>query len=287
MTSNPLQGFFRKPKFAITLPSRGKWYPKKSLNSTDGTVEVFAMTAADDTRFKTNEVLISHTATYDLIRSCVPQIAEPENMPVVDLDAVILSIRRASYGNQMKFRVLVPNTTLERMLDLDIEQMVNSLANVGESWDEELNIQDGDLSMTLTITPLPLKNMFAVTRQLIKQQQIAENISKQDNDNEEKIDAMDQQLKTLSNIGVNTVVEGIRSIRCGDYFTDRPSDIRQFIQQIDLEYFNAIRKHIEGQKKLSQFATVNCVATPEEAAAGAPDSWQATVEFNLTNFFGE
>ena len=34
---NPLQGFFRKPKFSMTLPSRGNWYAKGSLDSTDGT----------------------------------------------------------------------------------------------------------------------------------------------------------------------------------------------------------------------------------------------------------
>lgn len=282
---NPLQGFFRKPKFSMTLPSRGNWYAKGSLDSTDGTVEVYAMTAADDTRFKTNEVLVSHMATYDLIRSCIPQVREPENMPVVDLDAALLSIRRASYGNDMDFKVLVPKTALERTVTLAIDQMVSSLPNVGELWDQELIIRDGDTAITLKLSPVNLRSMFSTTKQLFKQQQIAEKITRNDNTNDEKIEEMDQQLKTLGGISVNVVAESIRSITADDYFTDRPTDIRNFVSQLDLAYFNAIRQHLEAQKKLTAFPAVSCTATDDELIAGAPASWEAAIEFNLTNFF--
>lgn len=285
--NNPLQKFYRKAKFAITLPSRGKWYPKNALTSTDGTVDIFAMTAADDTRFKTNEVLISHIATYDLIRSCVPQITDPENMPTVDLDAVILSIRRASYGNEMNFTVPVPNTALTQSVKLDIEQMVNSISNMSEDWDDQLTIQDEGVEITIKLAPLPLRSLFATTKQLFKQQHIAEKISRNENSNDEKIEEMDQQLKTLSTINVSIVAESIKSVSCGDYFTDKPSEIRQFVNQIDLAYFQAIRKHIEEQKKKMSFPKVRCEATPDQLAAGAPESWEASIEFNLTNFFAQ
>lgn len=284
---NPLQKFYRKSKFSITLPSRGKWYPKNSLNSQDGSVSIYAMTAADETRFKTNEVLISHIATYDLIRSCVPEIIEPENMPTVDLDAVILSIRRASYGNDMNFTVPVPNTAMTQLIKLNIEQLINSIPNISDQWDETLTIQDDGVEIVIKLAPLPLRSLFSTTKQLFKQQHIAEKISKNESSNDEKIEEMDQQLKTLSSINVNVVAESIKSITCGDYFTDKPNEIKQFINQIDLAYFQAIRKHLEEQKKKLTFAKIQCSATEDQIAAGAPEHWEAEIEFNLTNFFAQ
>jgi hypothetical protein len=287
LNSNPLQKFYRKSKFTIALPSRGKWYPKNSLKSTDGSIEIFAMSAADETRFKTNEVLISPTATYDLIRSCAAQITDPESMPTVDLDAVILSIRRASYGNQMNFTVPVPNTALTHTINLDIEKMVSSLPNILEIWDDELTIKDDGVEIVLNLAPLPLRSLYATTKQLFKQQRIAEKISNNDSSDDEKIEEMDQQLKTLSSINVGVVADSIKKITCGDYHTDKPNEIKQFVNQIDLAYFQAIRKHIEEQKAKSAFAKIPCEATEEQLAAGAPLTWHADIEFNLTNFFAQ
>lgn len=285
--NNPLQKFYRKVKFSITLPSRGKWYPKGTLSSNDGTLEIYAMTAADDTRFKTNEVLVSPIATYDLIKSCAPQITDPENMPTVDLDAVILSIRRASYGNNMNFIVPVPNTTLTQPVNLDIEKLIHDIPNISELWDEDLIIKDESLEIVIRLAPLPLRSLFATTKQLFKQQHIAEKISKNESSNDEKIEEIDQQLKTLSTINVNVVAESIKNIKCGDYVTDKPSEIRQFINQIDLAYFHAIKNHIEEQKKKTAFNKIRIEATQEQIAAGAPSTWEADIEFNLTNFFAQ
>lgn len=284
--TNPLQNFFRKSKFSITLPSRGKWYPKGSINGAEGEVEIYAMTAADDTRFKTNEILISHLATYDLIKSCIPAIKDPENMPIVDLDAAILNIRRASYGDDIELNVPVPNTSLTHKIKLSISQLTSKLPNAKEQWDEELTINDGDLSLTLKLRPLYLKNLFSTTKQIIKQQQITEQISNSNQSADQKIDEIDTQMKTLGNITVNMVIDSVQSISTNDgYSTDQISEIRQFINQIDLEYFKAIQKHLEEQKKKTSFETVSITSTPEQIAAGAPEKWTADVTFSLTNFF--
>jgi hypothetical protein len=286
--SNPLQNFFRKPKFTITLPSRGKWYPNTAQNiiSSQGEVEVYAMTAADDTRFKTSEVLVSHTATYDLIKSCIPSIKDPENMPIVDLDAAILGIRRASYGDQLELEVPVPNTNLKHKLNLSIQELTNQMPDASEVWDSELIIQDGDQQLTLTLAPIYLKTLFNTTKQLIKQQQISQKMIDGNQSNDEKIAELDNQMKSLGNINVNVVIDSIRNISSNDGFsTNNANEIRQFVTQIDLEYFRAIMKHLDEQKKKVGFRSVTVVSNADQLSAGAPESWQAEVTFVLSNFF--
>lgn len=283
--TNPLQNFFRKPKLSVLLPSRGRWYPKNTL--TKPTVDIYPMTAADDLRFKTNEVLLNASAISELIQSCIPDIADPEQMPVLDLDVLILAIRQASYSSTIKASVSVPNTALTLTLDLDIQDLIQNFANAAELWDEKLTlINEQDESLTVILRPVTLKSMFSATRSLIRQQQATAEITMSSRQADEKIAELDNQMKSLSTVSINMVVDSISEILTQDGFSIKNAgEIRQFLNQLDLAYFKAIQKHIEEQKALISFKSIQITSTAEQIAAGAPETWAANIQFNINNFF--
>lgn len=283
--TNPLQNFFRKPKLSVLLPSRGRWYPKNTL--TKPTVDIYPMTAADDLRFKTNEVLLNASAISELIQSCIPDIADPEQMPVLDLDVLILAIRQASYSSTIKASVSVPNTALTLTLDLDIQDLIQNFANAAELWDEKLTlINEQDESLTVILRPVTLKSMFSATRSLIRQQQATAEITMSSRQADEKIAELDNQMKSLSTVSINMVVDSISEILTQDGFSIKNAgEIRQFLNQLDLAYFKAIQKHIEEQKALISFKSIQITSTAEQIAAGAPETWSANIQFNINNFF--
>jgi hypothetical protein len=283
--NNPLQQFFRKPKFTIQLPSRGKWYPKNAIKNTDGQVEIYAMTASDETRAKTSEVLLNVNSLVDLLKSCVPDITNPELIPTVDLDALMLSIRRASYGDNLEYEVAVPQTNLTTKINLSIEKLVGELANVEQEWDETLNIlSDNKDTVCVIIRPINVKSMFSVTKQILKHQQATLEISNNSQPTDQKIDQIDDQMKHLATLSVNMVADSIVKISIGDYSTENPAEIRQFINNIDVEYFKAIQTHIEQQKNKMTFKPQTVIATEEQIQQGAPAQWEATVQLDFSNF---
>lgn len=283
--TNPLQNFFRKPKLSVLLPSRGRWYPKNTL--TKPTVDIYPMTAADDLRFKTNEVLLNASAVSELIQSCVPDIADPEQMPVLDLDVILLAIRQASYSSTIKASVNVPNTALTLTLDLDIQNLIENFANAAELWDEKLIlINEQDERLTVILRPVTLKSMFSATRSLIRQQQATAEITMSSRQADEKIAELDDQMKSLSSVSINMVADSISEILTQDGFSIKNAgEIRQFLNQLDLAYFRAIQKHIEDQKVLISFKPIQITSTAEQIAAGAPETWTANIQFNINNFF--
>lgn len=283
--TNPLQNFFRKPKLSVLLPSRGRWYPKNSLSKT--TVDIYPMTAADDLRFKTNEVLLNASAVSELMQSCVPDITDPEQMPVLDLDVILLAIRQASYSSTIKASINVPNTSLTQTLDLDILGLIQNFANAAELWDEKLTlINEQDESLTVILRPVTLKSMFSATRSLIRQQQATAEITMSNRQADEKIAELDDQMKTLSTVSINMVADSISEILTQDGFSIKNAgEIRQFLNQLDLAYFKAIQKHIEEQKSLISFKPIQITSTAEQIAAGAPETWTANIQFNINNFF--
>jgi len=97
--ANPLANYFRQPKMYMRLPSHGQFYPEGALDTSEiDEYPVYAMTAKDELMFKTPDALMNGQATVEVIKSCIPAIKNPWQMPSLDLDAVLIAIRIATYG---------------------------------------------------------------------------------------------------------------------------------------------------------------------------------------------
>ena len=108
---NNLSAYFRKEELKISLPSKGAFYPPGTLElDSNKEVGVYPMTALDELTLKTPDGLLSGEATFKVIRSCVPAIKDPWQMPSIDVDSVLIGIRIASYGPNMRVTSTVPNT---------------------------------------------------------------------------------------------------------------------------------------------------------------------------------
>ena len=102
MNDNPLAKHFRQPKLYIQFPSKGNFYPDGSLEETEtGDYPIFAMTAKDELTIKTPDALLNGQATVSVIQSCVPNIKNAWHVPSIDVDAILIAIRIATYGEKM------------------------------------------------------------------------------------------------------------------------------------------------------------------------------------------
>jgi len=71
-------------------------------------------------------------------------------------------------------------------------------------------------------------------------------------------------------------------------FTDKDSvQINKIIREMDIEYFNAIRDHLEAQRKKYTFLTPNQISTQKEISAGAPTEWTSEITFMGSSFLPE
>lgn len=111
MAPNPLKKFARVPKIFIELPTEGSFYPEGLLRqSADNTVGIMATTARDDMLLNTPDALLNSDAIFNILKSCVVDLADADKLLVPDVHAMIMAIRYASYGNDIKFQTICPNT---------------------------------------------------------------------------------------------------------------------------------------------------------------------------------
>ena len=100
--SNPLANHFRQPKLYMKLPSGGLFNDKGTLDMpSSNEVAIFPMTAKDEILMKNPDALLNGEAVLQVIKSCVPSAIEPSELTNLDVDAILMGIQAATFGDTM------------------------------------------------------------------------------------------------------------------------------------------------------------------------------------------
>jgi hypothetical protein len=129
-TNNPLGQYFRKPGLNVALPSGGKFYKTPPKVTVDGEIAVYPMTAKDELLVKNADSLLNGDAIVQLIKSCVPDISDPKEMPNPDVDAVLLAIRKATYGEKMEITASCPCNEWSGTYSIGVDNLLMKIKNI-------------------------------------------------------------------------------------------------------------------------------------------------------------
>jgi len=280
-TGNPLQKYFRQPKIYVSLPSNGKYWSESDLEFTEnGEYPVFAMTAKDELSFKTPDSLINGQSTVDVIQSCMPNIKNAWNMPSIDLDAVLVAIRIATYGESMDVNTTVPVIEEERTYQLDLRQILDQLIAV----DFQSILPVGDLIIHLK--PLTYREFTNNALKTFEEQRVFSMLDNQEISEEEKLNRFNQSFRKLTELNINMISESISAIEIGEETVQEKSYINEFLQKADRDFYNAVIEHIEREKERFAIKPLDVTTELEDQERGAPETYQVPVVFDQSNFFG-
>lgn len=281
LAANPLQKHFRQPKIYIELPSKGRWWAEGALDLPENKqVAVFPMTAKDEITMRTPDALLNGQSTVDVIQSCIPAIKNAWEMPSIDLDACLVAIRIASFGEKMDITTKIPNTDIEKSYDLDLRSLLDSY---NEKEYEDV-IQAGDF--LVQIRPMSYRTFTQVALKTFEEQRLINIVSQENMDDMKKMEIFNKSFKTLTDINLNTVFDSVVAVQYKqeDPVTNR-NHLKEFLQNTDTLIYNSIKKHIEKLKELYQTKPVTVETTQEERDAGAPDQFTVPVSFDHSSFF--
>jgi len=277
---NPLQKFFRQPKVYVTLPSKGRYYPPGAVDIPEtGELPVFAMTAKDELVFKTPDALLNGQATVDVIKSCVPNIKDPWKMPSVDLDAILIAIRIATYGESLEVTTKVPNVGDERTYTLDLRNVLSKLVTV--EYDSELEINN----MLVKIRPLTYEEFTKSNLKTFEEQRVFSLVNDDTIPEEEKLARFNDSFRKLTDLTIDTLGRSVYSITVDETEVTNPEHIQEFLQNSDKEVFNAVLEFLEEQKKKFEIEPLKVESTDEDIEKGAPATFEVPITFDQSNFF--
>ena len=278
--ANPLSKYFRQPKLFASLPSNGKFYPAGALETTEtGEYPIYSMTAKDELTMKTPDALLNGQATVELIKSCVPNIKDPWNLPSIDLDALLIAIRLATYGETMTLQVKTPVTGEEKEMSVNLRDILDNFANI----EFEDVVQSGE--MTVYLRPLTYQEFTKSALKTFEQQRIFNIVNDEQISDEDKLQAFTNSFAKLTDLTVDMMANHISAIEIGDTRVDNKQHIDEFMKNADKSFYSVIQEHLDSQKIKFTIQPLVASATPEEIEQGVPATYEVPVTFDQSNFF--
>jgi len=277
---NPLQKYFRQPKVYLKLPSNGKWYPDNALELTEsGEIPVYAMTARDEIMIKTPDALINGEATTNVIQSCVPNIKNAWHVPLIDLDAILLAIRIATYGETMTITVNTPVTGEEKDFEVNLQSLLDDFYS--KSYNDVVELPE----MRITVKPLSYKSFTETSLKTFEEQRLFAAVSNEDLPESEKLQTFNKSFRKLTEITIFTLEKSIVSIDTDSETVTNPEYIKEFVQNADKNMFKSVTEHIEKERNKFSVQPLKVEATEEEIANGVPETYTVPISFDQANFF--
>lgn len=278
---NPLAGFMRQPKLYIKLPSNGEFWPEGSLEKTEtGDYPVYSMTAKDELLLKVPDALMNGQAIVDVLQSCVPSIKNAWHTPNIDLDALLIAIRVATYGEHMK----VPLNDS----DLDVEYEVN-LTNVLSQLQNQINwdpVVPISAEITVFVKPSNYKQLTTSALQTFETQKILQIAESSDMADEEKQRLFKENFDKLNNVSIGIVNDAVFKVETSEGSTDNPKFIKEFMSNVDKEIFKKIQTHIELMREQNQIKPLRVKPTQEMIDAGySTEPLDIPLVFDASSFF--
>lgn len=279
--ANPLAKHFRQAKIYLRLPSGGKWWPEGSIDMPEnGELPVYSMTAKDELVLKTPDALINGQATATLMQSCIPNIKNAFHCPSIDLDAILIAIRIATYGETMAITSKVPNTEIEKDFDINLVQLLDTI--VERKFPETFTTE----GFTFKLRPISYKTFTEMSIKSMEQSRVVASIQDSKMTDSEKMSKFDASFKLLSEMNLNIVVDQVVYVQYGhDEPVTDPKHIKDFFANADSIIFERIKDHIEKVRSDFALPPFETETTVEEREAGAPLKFEVPITFDQSNFF--
>ncbi len=285
---NPLAKHFRQPKLYIKLPSNGNFYPKGSIEISDtGEYPVLAMTAKDELMFKTPDALLNGQSTTSVIQSCFPNIKNAWNIPSIDVDAILVAIRIATYGEKMDININVPfkkedgkTVYEERTYEVDLRTVLDYLtANTYE------NVFDtGDFKFE--IAPMNYKQFTEVAMKTFEEQRLFKVINDDELSEEQKLQKFNESFNRITDMNISTIVNSVVAVQFNneDPVTNK-NYIIEFFSNADKTVYKNVVNHIDTQRKKFSIKPLKVKFSEEDIANGSPEELDVPISFDQSNFF--
>jgi hypothetical protein len=273
--SNPLSGHFRQPSVFMKLPSGGRyWQPGSISMPANGEIGIMPMTTKDEIMLRTPDALMNGQGVVSVIESCVPAISNAWAMPNIDVDAVLIAIRMATYGEEMDMESKCPTCDTENRHQFGLGQILMRVRS--PNYNETINI-DG-----LIIKFKPVNYLQSTQNNIARfeEQKIIQLINNDNIDGDTRKAQLDIHLQKIIASNIEQLTNSTESITTenGDIV-----DNKAFIAEFYDKTSNNVIKTV--QKKLREFADIAGLPPTRVMCEGCEKEYDLEVNFDYANFF--
>lgn len=276
IANNPLAKHFRQPAIYLKLPSQGRFYEEGTLDlGVTGEVPIYPMTVRDELLLRTPDALMNGESMAEMIRSCCPAVKDPYSLPLMDLDAILIAIRLASYSEGIDIESKCTHCGHDNEHTVDLRALLDTLTP-STHYDQSHNIE----GLVFKLQPQYFRDINLVGLISFEQQKLISSIEASDLSPEEKKQHFNEAFAKLTDLNVKTLVSCIKSIT-----TEEGEEVNS--QELIKDFLlNTTRSIYEKVKNLVNTTIAeNKIKPLDVTCEGCKESYKLEVDFNQSNFF--
>lgn len=239
---NPLSKYFRQPEIYIKLPSEGKYWDEGSLDlGVTGEIPVYPMTTKDEITLKTPDALLNGEGVVAVIKSCCPNIKDPWKMPSVDVDYVLIAIRIASYGHELKFDSKCPKCGEISTYGQDMRPMLESIKS--GNYDRPIKVDN----LTFKFKPQKYFELNTSNQIQFEEQKTLQMLEDPNLDETVKKLRVKENLERLLDLNYKTLVYSTENITTEDgTIVEDQKMIMEFYQNTSATVIKAVQENLKN-----------------------------------------
>jgi len=214
-------------------------------------------------------------AVVDVIQSCCPDIKNAWSMPAIDLDAVLIGIRIASYGENMDFDSTCTSCNEQNSFSIDLRPILDSVKQA-PAYDLEYAYQ----GLTFTFRPQNYTTVNMINIETFESQRLFSVVNNSELPDEQKLERVNEIFKKMTNYTVGIVAGAIEKIITPDgQEVTNIAHIDEYLRNCDRKTFDWIQKTIQDLGKQLGLDDVH-VECPE-----CNHRYEIPLTFDNSNFF--
>ena len=276
---NPLMNFARTPAIYISLPSCGHFSQPGDYELSDSNeLGVSAMTTADELILKTPDALLNGEAMIKIIQSCVPRIKNVYNLSAPDVDAILLAIRMASYGDEMEFHAACPECETSKHFAISI---TDSLDRIEFLKPEYIVTLANDIKISLK--PYTYQSGIKQSLMAFNEAKIMKAVLSDDLENPEVSRQYKESFMKMAELLTELTADSIIALwdPDGNYMEVTPEQIIEWLNNIPRADADLIQKELIKINQTGVLRTAKVVCDNEECK----HEWESELTFDASNFF--
>jgi hypothetical protein len=276
MSENKLSKYYRAPKLYVRVPSQGAFNPEVE-SAMGGELAVMAMTGRDETMIKNPDALLNGEAVTSAIKSCVPGIQEPKDMPITDIDTLLIAIKIATTGEEHEVSATCPKCKTESRGVVNLRNILPTAKLLDSEYPVKL-----DTGVTVYVRPYTFSMQTEAALAAFDETKTLQNLTQEKEINSESMSIYNKSFRRMADMSVSLLGRSIIKVVTpeGDEVSD-PNEIFAFIQNIDSNAAKQIDEVLAKINSLDIDKKIEMTCGKETCG----NVWTSEIDFNPTDFF--
>ena len=241
---NPLKDYFRNKEIFVRLPTKGNWMKQKPNLTAEYEIGVKPMTITDEMKLNVPDTLYNGESLFDMVSSVAPDIPNPKELALPDIDVILLASRAATYDKKMNVESRCPHCETMSEFEIDLPSVLSQIKDNSSPVLVEMQ------ELTICLKPNTLFAINALNVQKLQASTILQAISvSEDRADEQLKTTFKQNVENIAAYRLASVQDGIEYIETPDgKKVTEPQHILDWLSSVDL---NTVSKLEQEQAKLN------------------------------------